>query len=118
MGNVNEAKKLELRRLSQLLAVMGVRNSELEDLHAGMIPSSKTGDYSDVKVVTPYGEIAWSDLSRISEKEMRSLMLSVERKLEAALLTYESLDANERNAILNFIQSQRSYDRPNFTEAD
>jgi hypothetical protein len=50
----------------------------LEDLHSGITPSSKTGDYSDVKVVSPYGEILWKDLSRISDKEMRLLMLSME----------------------------------------
>ena len=33
------------------------RNSELENLHAGIVPDSKAGDYSDVKVVTPFGEI-------------------------------------------------------------
>jgi hypothetical protein len=37
-----------------------VRNTGLEDLHAGVAPSSATGDYSDVKVVTPYGEIPWT----------------------------------------------------------
>jgi hypothetical protein len=30
-----------------------MRNSELENLHAGVTPSSATGDYTDVKVVTP-----------------------------------------------------------------
>jgi hypothetical protein len=33
------------------------RNTELEDYHAGMFPSSKAGDYSDVKVVSPFGKI-------------------------------------------------------------
>ncbi|UTU07743.1 hypothetical protein CcrC1_gp059c [Caulobacter phage C1] len=54
-----------------------VRNTQLEDLHAGIFPSSKTGDYSDVKVVSPYGEIAWNDLSRISDEEMKSLMIEI-----------------------------------------
>ena len=43
-----------------MLAFHCVRNSSLEDLHAGVFPSSKTGDYTDVKVVSPYGEIAWN----------------------------------------------------------
>ncbi len=41
-----------------------VRNSSLEDLHAGIFPSSQTGDYTDVKVVSPDGEIAWDRASR------------------------------------------------------
>lgn len=49
----------------------------LEDFHAGKVPSSQTGDYSDVKVVTPYGEIQWDRLSRLSDAEMKALMIDV-----------------------------------------
>lgn len=58
MEIISEDRMKELKKMTQMLAVMGVRNNtELEDLHAGISPSSKTGDYTDVKVVTPYGEI-------------------------------------------------------------
>jgi hypothetical protein len=67
--------------LIRLIARDCVRNTFLEDLHAGKSPSSKTGDYSDVKVVTPYGEIPWNELSKISDPDMRKLMLDVEKKL-------------------------------------
>ncbi|UTC28894.1 hypothetical protein MARCHEWKA_03820 [Brevundimonas phage vB_BpoS-Marchewka] len=63
------------------LAHTCVRNTFLEDLHAGITPSSKTGDYSDVKVVTPYGEIPWAEVSRISDVEMKRLMQEVVDKL-------------------------------------
>ena len=54
------------------LAETAVRNNTpLEDLHAGTFPSSKTGDYSDVRVVTPYGEIPWNAVSRLSDEEMK-----------------------------------------------
>jgi hypothetical protein len=53
------------------------RNTEFEDYHAGTFPSSKTGDYSDDKVVSPFGEIAWNKLSRLSDEEMRNLMIDV-----------------------------------------
>jgi hypothetical protein len=43
--------------LARFIALHGVRNSMLKDLHSGIFPKSKTGDLSDVKVVTPYGEI-------------------------------------------------------------
>jgi hypothetical protein len=52
-------------------------NSDLEDLHAGCSPRTQTGDYSDVKVVTPYGEIPWARLSRISDEEMKRLMIEI-----------------------------------------
>jgi hypothetical protein len=42
-------------RLAKLMALECFRNSELENLHAGKFPSSRTGDYSDVKVASPYG---------------------------------------------------------------
>jgi hypothetical protein len=35
------------------------------------------GDYSDVKVVSPHGEIPWKELSRLSDKEMKELMIDV-----------------------------------------
>jgi len=59
---------LVIQRLAKKLVLDAFRNP-LEDIHAGMWPSSKAGDYSDVKVVSPYGEIPWVRLSRISQEE-------------------------------------------------
>lgn len=70
-----ELRKLEV--FTKALVETCVRNSQLEDFHAGITPSSATGDYSDVKVVSPYGEIPWTNLSRISDEEMRTLMIQV-----------------------------------------
>ena len=67
--------------LAQMLAFHCVRNSYLEELHAGMYPSSKTGDYTDVKVVSPYGEIAWNRLGRISDEEMQRLSTDIVNRL-------------------------------------
>ncbi|MCI8554728.1 MAG: hypothetical protein HFJ80_07285 [Clostridiales bacterium] len=112
MGAIHEDKRKKLKKMAQMLAVMGVRNNtELEDLHAGISPVSKTGDYTDVKVVTPYGEIGWNELSRINDKEMRSLMLSVERALEAVLCSYESLNHQQKEILLAITAKQRTYDR-------
>ena len=63
------------KRLAKLMASQCFRNSMLEDFHAGTVPSSQSADYSDVKVVTPYGEIPWNDLSRVSDKDMKALMI-------------------------------------------
>jgi hypothetical protein len=54
------------KRLALALAALCVRNTCIEDVHAGVAPSTQTGDHSDVKVVTPYGEIPWINASRIS----------------------------------------------------
>jgi hypothetical protein len=68
-------------RIAKSIALECVRNTFIEDLHAGIFPDSATGDYSDVKVITPFGEIPWSRLSRISDEEMKKLMIEVVNKL-------------------------------------
>jgi len=67
--------------LAKAITALCVRNTFLEDLHSGTTPSSKTGDYSDVKIVTPYGEIPWSHVSRISDAEMKRLMKEIVNKV-------------------------------------
>lgn len=67
----------ERAALALALVETGFRNSRLEELHAGVSPQTAVGDYSDVKVVTPYGEIAWSEVSRIDDEEMKGLMIEV-----------------------------------------
>ena len=65
------------QRLAKYLVLQCFRNSVLEDLHAGIIPDSKSGDHTDVAVHTPFGEIPWDQLSRISDDEMKVLMQDV-----------------------------------------
>ena len=110
--DLNKDRIKELGDLAKLIAVEGVRNNtDLEDLHSGITPSSATGDFSDVKVVTPYGEIDWNRVSRISDKEMRSLMLSVERAIEMVMVKYETCETYEKQMLIKFIKTQRTYDR-------
>jgi hypothetical protein len=40
------------KRLALGMAVLCVRNTCIEDIHAGIEPNSQAGDFSDVKVVT------------------------------------------------------------------
>jgi hypothetical protein len=74
-------------RLALVLVETGMRNSRLEALHAGISPDSAVGDYSDVKVVTPYGEIPWSRVSRLDDEEMKALMTEVVDRVYT-ILTY------------------------------
>lgn len=62
--------------------VASARNSKIEDIHSGTPPLSKTGDYSDVKVVTPFGEIPWNKVSKISQKEMGELKDSIRESIQ------------------------------------
>jgi hypothetical protein len=68
------------KRLAKLMAQQCFRNTELENQHAETVPDSITRDYTDVKVVTPHGEIAWSELSRLNDEEMKILMIEVVSK--------------------------------------
>jgi hypothetical protein len=72
-----ERNPLVRQRLAKAMARECFRNTVLEDFHAGTFPSSVTGDYSDVKVVSPYGEITWTKLSRLNDDEMKTLMIDV-----------------------------------------
>ena len=69
------------KRLAKYLVQRCFRNSALEDLHAGTAPDSKAGDYSDVVVVTPFGEIPWRRLSRFDDGEMKFLMIDVVQRV-------------------------------------
>jgi len=77
--------ELVRKRLAKLMALRCFRNTTLEDLHAGIYPSSEVGDYSDVKVVTPFGEIPWNKVSRLSDEEMKGLMIDVVNRCYAFL---------------------------------
>lgn len=60
--------------IAKALTIMCFRNTEIEDIHAGIWPSSKTGDYKDVRVIDGFGnEFTWAEMSRISDEEMEVL---------------------------------------------
>jgi len=63
------------QRLAKYLVLQCFRNSMLEDLHAGLSPSSASGGYSDVSVSSPYGVIPWPKVSRLNDDEMKRLMI-------------------------------------------
>jgi hypothetical protein len=65
------------QRLAKYMVLQCFRNSMLEDLHAGVSPSSASGDYSDVTVSSPYGVIPWPKVSRLNDEEMKHLMIDV-----------------------------------------
>lgn len=65
------------KRLAKHIALQCFRNSEIENLHAGIVPASRIGDFTDVVVRTPFGDIPWNELSRFDDAEMKTLMLDV-----------------------------------------
>jgi hypothetical protein len=65
------------KRLAKLMALRCFRNTSLEDLHAGKVPHSQTGDFSDVVVTDAERQIPWNELSRLNDREMKRLMIDV-----------------------------------------
>ncbi len=83
---------LIMKRLAKYMALQCFRNTILEGFHAGITPSSQAGDYSDVVVKTPFGEIPWSKVSRLSDEEMKTLMIDVVNRTYMLLQTLFSED--------------------------
>lgn len=69
-------------KLAKIMAMLCVRNTQLETLHAGLTPITRTGDYSDVVVLDADGRrIPWTEVSRFDEDEMRALMRDTVNRL-------------------------------------
>ena len=68
--------------LAKIMALICVRNTRIEDLHAGKVPTTITGDYSDVFVVDAKGrKIPWSEVAHIDDAHMADLMRNIVDRL-------------------------------------
>ena len=54
----------------------------------GKFVKSAIGDYSDVKIVTPFGDIPWMEASRFNNGEMKTFNKDVFNKIYTFLLYY------------------------------
>ena len=71
---------------AKIMAAACVRRGYLEKLHAGTSPVTRTGDYSDVKVIDAEGrEIPWNQVARINQSEMKLLITGVVNRLHTFL---------------------------------
>jgi len=61
--------------------MVGTARNELEDIHAGKSPISKTGDFSDVFIHTPDRIIPWNKASRITNEEIGPLKDSIRENI-------------------------------------
>ena len=79
--NRNDEKRIAAK-LAKTMATLCVRNTRLETIHAGRTPVTRTGDWSDVTVVDADGNrIPWTDVSHISDDQMRDLMRDIVNRL-------------------------------------
>jgi hypothetical protein len=84
------------KRLALGMAVLCVRNTCIEDIHAGIEPHSQARDFSDARLVTPDGEIPWTKLSPIRNDEMREFMKQVVDRIYTVLLRLDNPGFVER----------------------
>ncbi len=89
------------QRLAKYMVLQCFRNSMLEDLHAGISPSSAAGDYSDVTVSSPYGVIPWPKVSRLNDDEMKRLIIDVVDR--AYRFIHMLLDENTGGELLSLL---------------
>lgn len=76
-----------MEKMAKAFTVLAVRNTYLEDLHAGVVPHSETVDGSDIMVTDASGrEIPWAEVSRFNDAEMKVLMKQVVDRLYTCLL--------------------------------
>jgi len=70
--------------LAKIMTLICVRNTHLENLHAGTVPTTLTGDYSDVFVVNAEGRtIPWFEVVHIDDIQMADLMRNIVNRLFA-----------------------------------
>ena len=71
---------------AKLMTAACVRRGFLEQLHAGVAPVTRTGVYTDVKVIDAEGrEIPWTHVSRINQDEMKTLTTGVVNRIHTFL---------------------------------
>ena len=106
-----EAEKQNVAKLAKVMALMCVRNTKLEDIHAGHSLISETGDYSDVFVHDAQGrKIPWTDVSHIDDAEMKALMKEIVNRLYTFLL--HSDDPNFQALMERWAMVSRKWDEP------
>lgn len=111
--------KKEEKEILQAYISVQVRDS-LEYLHRGIEVNSLSGDFTDVKVITPEEEIPWNELKLISEKEMHYLMIKIEESIQNALDNYEQSkkDPELKDCINYFVEVAYYYKGPSWNRKD
>ncbi len=97
--------------MAKTLAIMCVRNTGLETLHAGIVPVTHAGDYSDVRVIDADGrEIGWNDASHLDDNQMRALMKEIVNRV---FTFYISIDDEEfRDRVDRWARVAYRWDEP------
>ena len=83
--------------LVRTMALLCVRHSVIEDIHAGLVPVTRIGDYTDVTVINADGlRIPWPEVSHFDDNAMRDLMRQVVNRLYTFEIRAKDPDFLER----------------------
>jgi len=97
--------------LSKIMGMICIRNTRLEDLHAGMQPVTLTGDYSDVSVVDGTGQtIPWRQVSHIDDAKMADLMREIVNRLFTFHMRRD--DQSFRDHLDRWMTASNKWDNP------
>ena len=97
--------------LSKIMAMICIRNTRLEDLHAGLQPVTLTGDYSDVKVIDGTGRtIPWREVSHLDDLQMADLMREVVDRLFTFHMRRD--DPSFRDHLDRWMAASNKWDNP------
>ena len=97
--------------LVRTMVLLCFRNSVIENIHAGLVPVMRTGDYSDVTVIDADGRrIPWPEVSHFDDNTMRELMRQVVDRLYTFEVRAKDLDFLERIEIWAQVASR--WDEP------
>lgn len=97
-GQMNrDDEKRIAAKMAKTLAMMCVRNTGLETLHAGIVPVTHAGDYSDVRVIDADGrEIGWNAVSHLDDDQMRALMKEIVNRLYTFNISIDDHEFRDR----------------------
>ena len=102
--------------LIRTMVLVSVRNTMLEDIHAGLTPVTRTGDYSDVTVIDADGRrIPWPDVSHIDNDAMRALMRQVVDRVHT--FTVRSNEPGFLERIDLWMQAASRWDEPKLLDS-
>ena len=103
-------------RLAKLMAMICVRNTGIEELHAGTVPVTHTGDYSDVFITDADGrQFPWSDASHLDDDQIRTLMRQIVNRLYTFHLKAD--DAGFRDHLDRWLAVAERWDEPKLDES-
>ena len=93
-----------------------VRNTGIEELHAGTVPVTHAGDYSDVFITDADGrQIPWTDASHLDDDRMRHLMRQIVDRLYTCHL--KAGDPGFRDHLDRRLAVAERWDEPKLDEA-